>query len=665
MHHKWPSRISLDYVILIVVSLAFFPFFASSSCDCNVGSNTSGTDVSSETTKEESSIEDMLDTQDEKSVYAPGDKVTLELGARFPGEGGRMIWYPPKGATNFKFNQPGQPEPGGPPFVFSNLTKEQFFNGFTVSYSAPPEPDDLLYQSATFSDGVTMIYQDEKAHAQLTHALETSKYDKGFNTTQEGLPPPMVKEFSSSTWEEKHWNIISFNSFSAPFTQQSCEDFVALAKSSNVFTAYRVKVSDATYLNYPNRLPIVIRERTTSPIVPTMHLMSGMLDVTLPMEVRMEETAWANTYLPPASGEVWVAMGAKPDTETECPTMGTRDDFQVLTQIRLDLSNQPSNCLNCSLTAYTCYKTDGDGIPPTSGVQPITYGNYTCAGPQGLRLTNNTANWRLMPEIKTVFVKPNDEIYTHFVLINTSSSSRTFNLSPSSTLSGVSWVIRPGDPNNPNQPDMSNTVGAQITVPGNSSEYHLHIFGTVPADTPSGQYKYTLTASNANANPTSWEIYSALIVTADGKLPNVTKAGLNLFGVASPNPASAGQPAAVQYTVINSGSTNLTDLTLTTTLPGLTSYISCQGGDACNLDGESHQVWWTLASLAPGEKWAAYLNLNVNAGVPDGTRIINNTYTVTGTANDQNLTVLGSPITFTVGIEPEPVEGLFFPFICP
>lgn len=662
MLHTWFSKISLDYVILVAVSLAVFPFFASSSCDCNVGNNSSGTDASSETDKEESNIDDMIDTVDDQSSYAPGDKVTLELGARFPGEGGRMIWYPPKGATNFKFNGPGQPEPGGPPFVFSSPTKEQFFDGFTVSYSAPPEPDDYIDQTASFTDGVTMVYGDEKAHAQIPHLMDTGE-DKKASSFASKPPAQILDEPSVPAWEEKNWNIYTYNGFSAPFNQQSCEDFVALAKSKNIFTAYRVKVADATYLNYAVRLPIVIRERTTSPIVPTMTLMSSFVNVPMPMEVRMEETAWANTYLPSAPGEVWVAMGAKPDTETECVSMGTQDSFAVFTQIRLDLSSQPSNCLNCSLTAYTCYKTDGAGVPPADGAQPITYGDYTCAGPQGLRLTNNTANWFFMPEIKTVFLQPEEQIYTHYVLINSSSSSRTFSLSSSSTLPSASWVIRPGDPGNPYEPDMSNTVGSQITVPGGGSEYHLHIFGTVPAGTPSGQYRYALTASNANANPTSWEIYSSLIVTADGSLPDVTTASLDLLGAASPNPATAGQPVALRYTVSNTGSLDLTGLTLSSTLPSSVTYASCQGGDSCAYDNGSQQVSWTLASLAPGENFVFTLHLNVDPAVPDGTRITNSTYSVT--ASGQTLTAAGSPISFTVGIEPEPIEGLFFPLIWP
>lgn len=274
---------------------------------------------------------------DGKSVVSPGSTVNLNLRGTWEGVGnGILTWQPPQGVTNFQFRNQA-PEPGGPPFVFKDVSTTQASGGIRVSYTIPagyPDGDiqDLLrvQSGQTQIAAVTIHTVDSNPPPGSTNLVELKSY------AAEDLQSPVITE-------EEHivWNITRYDDFDVPLNKQTCEDFVAQGKSANTFMAWRVPVAEAVVNSQPYRIPVVhsLSDR------PKIILQSGMLNLEMPLEVRLDATAWANKHLPQADGQLWLAMGVDPNAQVDCPEMD-REFFSMFTQFSVDLSSLPDQCEN-------------------------------------------------------------------------------------------------------------------------------------------------------------------------------------------------------------------------------------------------------------------------------------------------------------------------------
>ncbi len=624
------------YMMLVVLlSIGVFVFFSGVGCDSGCpNSGSTSSKYASQTEVESSEVINTSSVLNPKSSYAPGETVSLKLAANFAVEGGTITWYPPEGASNFVFEEP--PESGGPPFVFWGYTASDYSRGINVSYSAPDTNG-----APRFTDGITTELQDEEKSSAIVHTQASPD-------RIESVPTVFAQGIGSITPNAETittWNLNLFDDVNATINSTVCEELVAFGQSQNAFTAYRLPVADTIQTEQRYDLPVVIVPKDEAqPFAPysSFHLLSGPLDVVIPMEVRLDATGWANANLPSAPGELWVAVGGALDENVECPIFGDRDGYSVRTNLFIDLNNRSDRCLNCSLPAYYCYKTLPAGADVAGGVgvtaaQPISYGEYTCLGPSTTKLVNGN-NWHFSSYTASLPLQRNADVHMHYYVQNYSSSAQTFNLAASSTLSGVTWEVYQDE-------GKTQPVGAEITVPA-SGMFHLHIFGKVPADAVLGQYLYSMTLSGAAANPSSWEGSTVLVVTEDGTLPDSAEAAVQVVGVAGPNPATAGQPLTYTFTVTNNGPATLTGLTLTDTLPANTTYASCSGGQSCA--NNSGTVTWTLADLPPGEQVLCTLEVTVAAGLPNGTLLTNLAYSATATG--QSVSDAGEPVVVTVGV---------------
>lgn len=577
------------------------------------------------------------------STVAPGDTVRLNLSAEWEGEApGEFTWSPPRDATEITFGAL-QPEPGGPPYVFKNVTKAQAYSGLDVSFKIP------TYKL----DGEELIYFRAANGGRGSVSQMTIRVSGASSAPPRVEPLPRSGASSAQSAlalraDNLAWRLQGGHMIEEPFSQQDCLDIAEQIHTDNVFTTWRLPLADQIVPGISYRLPVVL-DAPANP--PQLTLMSGPLNATLPLEINPASSAWSNENLPSAPGETWVAFTASPGATLNCPVMGEMPALNLVTDFSLDLSSRPNGCADCILSAYVCYKTGSGTLPLNSlaarlaaDASSLSADGVTCLGPNLTQLSNSSAWWYEGWTISQL-LKPGDPIAIHYWVENLSTTTPlTLTLAPASTLPGASWVIHPAQAGNVNLPDTSQTVGSAITVPA-SGAFHLHILSTVPAGTAPGDYQYALTLSNASVSPASWKRNTALKVTADGSLPGPadTTAGVELSGQASAPLAQPGKNLTYYLSIQNTGAQPLTGLVLADTLPSGTTFVSCAGGDSCEHSGD--RVTWNLASLAIGYNHVMTLVVKVDAGLLPGTVLHNSTYSVqTGQGVSSTGAVIDTPL---------------------
>ena len=620
-------------LLLLVVGL----FFALSMLGCGGGGGGCGGSTSSNSVDRGMDLlftarsePDVLNPQ---ATYQKGDRLELTLKGYLPGgDPGKFIWTPPAGAVNFQF--PGrQPDPGGPPFVFSGLTPAQIAAGFNVSYEVS---EAIINEgSGYFSDSLS-IQQGQNQISSQIHHFTGSKLAAAAEPLHTLPARAITRPLVSDIWYVNHYTDVESN-----LTTQGCEDLVAQGQSANTFMAWRLPVTSTTLPNQPYTVPVLTQETNSPYMILEMY---GSGNVAMPLEVRATASEWANQNLPAAPGEMWVALGVQPDAQVTCPAGLNLNAYSLKAEIQLDLTNLPDQCAGCTLEFYGCYKTEAmpAALRAAAALAPnsLTAGGFTCLGED---MVLNMGNWAYDDNTESLLLKPGDPIYIHYFVFNWGSDPITLNLAPAPTLPGAAWVIRPGQAADPWQPDMGAVVGSTVTVPGNG-QFHFHIFSTTPADTPAGGYEYELTLSGTGIDPASMSGSSLLLVSADGSLPDPIPPdpAVGLSGSAgSPTVAPGG---SITYTLLirNTGAVELTNLVLTDPIPAGTAFQSCGGLDSCAQAAGT--VSWNLAHLGTGQTASASLTVQVTAGA--GATITNTGYHV---SSGQSVSADGAAIQVTVG----------------
>lgn len=640
----WVQNMIMVLAGLVVMTV----FSASGPCDCSSGSNSTTTEVTGKITATPDPMSADMDTINEKDSYGSGEKVEVLLkGTWNNDDSATFIWHPPLDSTNHVFPAGFTPEPGGPPYRFKNITREQAEAGFKVSYSTP-NYDVIGEDYADFEENLEINQkiggEDYSRYMTMGHTWER----KGSSGSTFPVKPD--NEFNISLPDAApvtKWNIIRSSVVEVPMTKTTCQETVALAQSGNTFITIRIPLANEIKTNTAYAIPVIF----SGSVYPKTRLISGPLDFDMPMEIRHDATTWSNMNLEAAEGEMWVALGVRPDVDlsTACDYASSQPSVNYLTQIQLDLSNRPASCENCEVLSYFCYETANssslaDQIKPD--VRRLAYGDYTCLGPGETPLAS-AGNWWLEDYTFSQNLKPGDAIHLDYWITNSdTASAHTFNIaSTSSTLNVTDWVIHPGKVGDLFTPDTTRTVTSPFSVPA-SSDYHLHIMGTVPASAAVGNYTYRMTVTGDGMTPVQKTGSSLLIVTADGSLPapSTPRPEVKVTGRADTNVISAGQQITYTFTIQNNGDEKLTNLVLKDTLPANTSYVSCTNADSCSLNG--NEVTWTLASLGVNNSHSATLVVKVNAGVANGAVIRNDTYSV---STAENVSANGGIVSVIVG----------------
>ena len=643
------------FVLLLISGIAFLSFSllgcgTNTEPSCNEeGTNHNDANMTTSIETTTSMASPVLVTASMKTLnflpgFQPGEKLSLLLKGTWEEAGnGEMEWSPPFGVNTVEF--PGkQPAPGGPPYVFKNVTPAEAAAGIPVAYKVPPPMADAGGAATTFEDELTVTKGSGLETASTVHYYAAS------SSVQAAVPPERA---STGDPVPVWWNVVRYVDIAAPMNQTACQTLVTQGKSANAFMAWRLPVADQIVPNESYTLPLI----ASGDVQPWAKLISNTVQVNMPLEVRLAATKWANANLPSAPGEMWVALGVDPDASITCPAMNS-DTYTISSNLSFDLSGRPQACANCVLPAYICYKTGSAAASALlgtvlnllgSGAPRSVAGDTTCLGPAGTTLVDgNASDWFFDALDAFLNLKPSDPIEIHYLIFNNSSTAQAFTFSTTSNLPDVAWIIYPGKSDKPWEPDLDHPLtGTSVNVPGNNS-FDFYIRGTTPAGATAGQYSYSMTVTGgAGANPASWKGGTILNVSSTGQLPDMNPpvAAVGVSGAAAPSPALSDQDLTYTLTVDNSGALQLTGLALTDTLPLNTTYVSCSGADSCALSGNI--VTWNLASLDAGLTHSMTLVVHVNAGLEAGTLLSNTTYSVVATG--QSVSASGAAVTTAIG----------------
>jgi uncharacterized repeat protein (TIGR01451 family) len=644
-------------VALLLISVAAFLSFSTLGCfSCNdSGSNDSNSTTSIMTSKKNMAnpapVTANVQTLSAQLAYRPGGKINLALRGAWDGAGnGRMNWSPPLGVETVEF--PGlQPEPGGPPYVFTNVTLAQATAGIPVAYTVPPPITNENGVVETSFDDDLGVFGPNSIEYQVSSTSHNYASSQSGSAVIQLAGPAGLPVRASSAGPFPVWSVQRYMDISAHLDQAVCQDMVTQGKSANAFMAWRVPVADQIVPNQSYPMPL-ISSGAFHPLI-TLYYGSGSLE--MPLEVRFAATKWANANLPAAPGEMWLALGLDPNATITCPVMNT-DSYSFLSDLSFDLSGRPQACENCVLPAYSCYKTGSAAEAAVLGAaldllgsdvpRAALAGNTTCLGPAETTLVDgDTSNWLFEAFDTFLNLKPSDPIEIHYWIQNNSSSAQVFNFSTTSNLPGVTWTIYPGKSSNPWEPDLDHPLtGTSVNVPG-SGWFHFYIRGVTPVGASAAQYSYAMTVTGTSAVPTSWKGSTILNVSSTGQLPEPDPpvAAVKLSGAATPSPAHPNQDLTYTLTVNNSGALKLTSLVVTDTLPANTTYVSCSGADNCSLTDNT--VTWNLASLDAWLTRSMILVVRVNGGLPAGTLLSNTAYSVT---TGQGVSASGTAVTTSV-----------------
>lgn len=631
---------------LISLALTFFVFLNLSILGCT---DCSSSTYSYEATATSPVIDSGIDDYGDPSA-SPGDTVEINLQGAWAASGNAtLIWNPPQGVTNIVFPETElQPQPGGPPYIFKDVSAYSAHRGIMVSYQVPED-----HTGSRLHDSLTVKQGDNIKTSIATHYIMPKAPARAQARTSR-KPVELKAELAPS---DPHavWQVTYFQDVYATLNQQGCEDIVAQAKSPNSFSVWQMPVADQVVDGESYSLPIV----HTTGSRPLLVMSNGPLNLEMPMEVRQDATNWANEHLPSIPGSLWVALGVDPNATIDpCPVMSLTS-FSMVTDFRVDLSSRPQGCVGCELQNYTCYKT-GDGTLPQSAAYlaaqgGTTFGDFTCVGPGSIGLLRQPA-WQIEDYTNTLLLKPGDPMTIHYWAYQNGSTPLQLSLTPASTLPGVSWVGHPALAGNDWELDPSKVLGSSITVPADGSKwFHMYFQGTVPANAAPGQYRFTLTMANPSANPTKLTGDTLLVVTADGNLPGAADLvpGVSLEGRAAATQAMPGQNLTYYLTIENTGPEALTNLVLSDALPAKTSFVSCAGGGSCA--NNAGTVTWNLAALPGGQKHVMTLVVKVDAAAKVGENITNASYSV---QTSQSVSDTGASIITPVG---SPTTNVFLP----
>jgi len=501
------------------------------------------------------------------------------------------------------------------------LTPEQLRTGILVSYRAWAHGYDgeQVIHTPTFT-----IITPDGAQKQVAVPFTVRAIDLRPQLFSTGA---RSQSSSAQPADTTAWRVIRGITRSEPFSPTTCLDKVTLLKSGNQFFAWRIPAVLPTAPGQNFTIPVVY-QTTFSPTF-TINVMGQ--DIVMPLIVLPGASAWANRTLPRGAHEYWMAFGVASDAAIDCPTFPQQTYYTEITDITLDLSAQPQQGENAALLAYVCNRS-GPGFM-----------EYSCYEP-GLTtlIDESNSTWFFEAFTTSLALKPGDVMTLDYFLSNGLSTPQTFSMVYTSTLPGVvDWQAYPPQAGDPEQPDLAHPLGSQVTVADNS---HTTIFyrGTVPVNATSGQYQHTLTLSSSTAAPASWQALTSLIVTPDGVPPAplapTTAVGLAGWGWLATT--DAGQVITYALTTQNTGGLPLPNLTLTSTIPAHTTYLSCE--DNCIKIG--NVLTWTLPGLEHSMALSALFSVLVDAGLPDGQIITHADYRVAAAG----ISADGAPIHITL-----------------
>jgi len=611
------------------------------------GTPTTTSSYSSQTLIGQTLTGSSIDTPN-KGPFQPGATVDLQLKANYADGKATFVWTPPAGATGFSFPDL-EPEPGGPPFRFVNVYSFEANAGIEVSYNAPP-----LQPGAKFSDQINVNLDGQESSSTTRHEIASAGGSSSVPGQTEMRPAvqPARRTAATSAWMTRRYVDI----YDTALDAATCQQYVTLGQSSDMFLATRLPVADAILPDTSYSLPMIQSGDQTGM---RFIIESGPSKLELPLKMRADASQWANTNLPAQDGALWVAVGLDQQQNITCPPFNvpSTQSWSMIVDLLYDYSTRPDKCVGCVLTQYACYKPQPGAAGTaaalmarvmtggTGWVQTFADGQL-CIGPNQTNLIEHQQganNWTMNAFSLTTQALPGDPLDIKFEFMNGAAVEGTFNVSVVSDLTGSSWNLYYAQAQDMNLPDLNRPISGTMTIPANTFTL-IHALSSVPAGA-GGMYTVSMNVSTAASgwNPSSATGISNLLITTLTAPVSPTAAVKLLNSVSPANPA-AGQNVVYSLKVINDGEKNLSGLVISDLLPAGLTYVSCGGADSCAL--VSGTITWNLASLGTGMSRTLTLTVTVPAGATNGTE-----YTNTGGAvqTTEGASANGNSLKITVG----------------
>lgn len=621
--------------IIVCAACVCFIFFFFSALGCGSNGCNTGRFVYISTAQPTPMVVDaQAYTLNARPSYKAGDRIELQIGGAITSGVANLTWTPPPLASDFIF-QPGKsPAPGGPPFIFSGLSKTDLETGIPVSYIAH------YYGIPSIQDMVLLAQGAQQSTAYLTHNMTEALAEPLPDSGEAAAGLPAVLPAEPAATESVVWQISNGVEINEAFNTTVCQQIIDEGKSANNFTAWQLPVATQTQPDIAYQIPVYSDEFTT----PQLTIMAGVQYIRASLEVRHDTTIWANNHLPEQEGRIWVSMGIPATSTATCPADISGTSYAINTFLPLNLGSQENNCLNCVITSYNCFNT-GSGLEQMiraqalqaffPGQQAVSSGDgITCVGPNTTRLISPQSNWDFNPETNTLDGNsPGATLDAVYAITNKDLATQTFSLSSSSTLPGATWTLYYGMSGNEEaEPDYSAPVGAQLVAPeglgGFGFPVYLHLVASMPASVAAGQYTVTLSASGATADPAAISGDVLILVNLPSTLSPAAY-DVAMAGGAVKSEIAPGSPATFTLTVINPGDFQLDDLVVTDTLPVDTTFTACSGGDSCAYSTATGKITWYLDYLGTGLSHTFNLTVQPSPALQPNSQISNVTYTVT------------------------------------
>jgi len=398
----------------------------------------------------------------------------------------KLSWTPPKGVTDI-YTYP-TPDPGGPPFVWSQLAVDPATGRaeeVIVHCTAPPDlPTGGVHTFTVEAGG------QRESRSAYGLGAETAALAQGAG------PPVAALNSTSYLWEITEW----YGWKGMAMTSSLCQSLIETVQDDRSFIAVRFPVfPPTTTASAPYALPIVYRG-SYSPTLSLVRYSPNETLLSLPLDYRPERFTFLEEELPSAPGEHWLALGVPADITDACPPALDipAGDWEFEVDGALDFGGELDTCAGCELQMYYCYEGQQSSfLPAASGAALATglahsaYQGITCLGPHYLRL--GASRWDLA-EASAAVVTPTMPISLHHYIFNSGSGTVTAALECTSTL-GIGWSLYSGDQDSPN---LSTPISGPIEI-GHAGLHFWLISAPVPEIGLAGPHTVYVTATDVNA----------------------------------------------------------------------------------------------------------------------------------------------------------------------
>jgi len=506
------------FIILLLISAAFFAWMAISGCFFCEDDEPQKTDDSVFAKL----IELIMDDRKAKllgstSQKQPGERMTRQLLTQ-GGDADKPLqikWSPPPGATGFRFTV--EPEPGGPPFVWNDVTGTG--EVALITYEAPDlaqgEAERYCIETATsitddgFHHTAALGYTVKPAGEGVKGSSSTVGLTVGGGGPVQGKPSEQAG--TVAVWRLQRW--IDFPG--KTLTSELCRDWVEWLAGDDAFFAVRMPVAASAVPTESVSLPFFADAEHPASLA--FIRFSGLaVQYAADLEMREERMTFAANVLPQAEDEMWITLGVSPDSPAVPDGIAVgADGWGIKSELYVDLSAQPDDGEGLIQPIYYCY--DGEERPHLSrhlqrlavalgyrregGLQVVTYLEWciTCMGPQTMAMVDEEADWALTGG-HSAFVDAGDVMRFRHTLVGGQEGATAVTFAISSTLD-MPWQVYEGDYE---QPNMGKPITGAYTVWGGDMVDIWLVSNAVPEGAADGPYSVGLTAEETGGGETRW-----------------------------------------------------------------------------------------------------------------------------------------------------------------